>query len=212
MLGEVAHAEHVRDGDPAAGSEDAVHLAVDLRLVWREVDDAVGDQTVNDPVADRQVLDLPEPERHVRNGVLAGRVPRLGEHLGRHVHAYHVSVLPDLAGGDEAIHARTAAEIQDDLPRLQPGGRERVPTPQAQVRRLRDVALLVAQENPPLLRVSHVSGQHGRAAGDRLGVRSADGLADARLGGGLRSAGRAEDRRDLAVHGPCAALGADELR
>mmetsp|Transcript_43527 Transcript_43527/g.87768 ORF Transcript_43527/g.87768 Transcript_43527/m.87768 type:complete len:264 (+) Transcript_43527:177-968(+) len=62
VLRDVSCAEDVRYGDAATGHEDAVHLFVDVWLVRREVDHAIGDQAVDHRIADRQVLYLTEAE------------------------------------------------------------------------------------------------------------------------------------------------------
>mmetsp|Transcript_9789 Transcript_9789/g.26126 ORF Transcript_9789/g.26126 Transcript_9789/m.26126 type:complete len:269 (+) Transcript_9789:84-890(+) len=108
-LWDIRRAEHVGDGDAAAGPEHAVHLLVHLRLVRREVDDAVGYDAIRSRVADGQVLDLAQAEGHVADPVAGGGGARLRQHLRRHVDADEMAGRPDDLARDEAVHAGAAA-------------------------------------------------------------------------------------------------------
>mmetsp|Transcript_61052 Transcript_61052/g.196700 ORF Transcript_61052/g.196700 Transcript_61052/m.196700 type:complete len:373 (-) Transcript_61052:341-1459(-) len=178
-LGDLTGAEHIRDGDTAAGHQDPVHLAVDLLLLGGEVDDAVGDHAIRNPVAHWQVLDLAEAEGDVRDPIFDGSSPCLGQHLWRHIHTQDMPTRADLTGSDEAIHACAAAQVHDHLPRLQLGRNEWVPAAQPQVCRLGYLALFVAHQLPPLVEVADFRRQHASAAHSRHGVGGADGVADA---------------------------------
>mmetsp|Transcript_19407 Transcript_19407/g.77288 ORF Transcript_19407/g.77288 Transcript_19407/m.77288 type:complete len:507 (+) Transcript_19407:146-1666(+) len=189
LVGDLRRAQHVRDGDATARLEDAVHLAIHLRLVEREVDDAVRDDAVGDAVAERQVLDLAEAERDDlgRDGIF-GRgedAARLLEHLGRHVDADDAARRADLRGRREAVDARARAEVDDDLAALEVGDRERVPAPEPEVGALGELVELafgVPQELAPLLDVAAVERQNRRPALGRRRVRAPHGVARVVLG------------------------------
>lgn len=83
------------------------------------------------------MLDLAEPELHVRVTPFSGALASLREHLRRHVHADHSPRWTDPAGGQKAIQPRSAAQVQDDLSRLQRGYRHGVAAAQPQVGLLR---------------------------------------------------------------------------
>ena len=79
--------EHVGKVELASRLQHPEDLAEDARLVGREVDHAVRDDQVDRGVADRQVLDLAQPELDVL--VFALRLVRPGplDHGRRHVDA-----------------------------------------------------------------------------------------------------------------------------
>ena len=100
-----------------SGLEDPQGFAEHPWFVRGEVDDAVGDDGVRPVVLARQVLDLAEPElepgrKHLR---LSGAVARPGEHLRGHVHAHHLARRAHGVGGEEAVDARAASEVDDVL-------------------------------------------------------------------------------------------------
>ena len=133
--------DDVRDDHPPAGLEDAVHLAEDLRLVRREVDDAVGDDHVHRAVLDRQLLDQTLAELHVAqagglaelSGVPAGQ----SQHLRRHVHADGPAFGAHLLRGQEHVLSGAAAQVEHDVAFLQARECNRVAARQAEFR-LRD--------------------------------------------------------------------------
>mmetsp|Transcript_128091 Transcript_128091/g.409524 ORF Transcript_128091/g.409524 Transcript_128091/m.409524 type:complete len:205 (+) Transcript_128091:560-1174(+) len=67
----------VRNRYPPTRPENPVHLAINLRLLRRQIDDAVGNHDICDPVSDGQVLDLPEPEGYIGDAILLGSGPGL---------------------------------------------------------------------------------------------------------------------------------------
>jgi hypothetical protein len=91
------------------------NVAPDLRLVGREINDAIRNDGVHAVVRHRQMLDFAEPEFHfVQSGLLSairGVAARLGNHFRRHVHAGGAAGRADLAVGDENVEAAVEDEL-----------------------------------------------------------------------------------------------------
>jgi len=104
-------------------------LVEDAAFVGAQVDDAVADDDIRPAGLDGQILDdalakldIAEAHRRCRR---AGAL----EHFVGHIHADHVTLGPDLFGGDEAVKAATSPEIDDAFSRPQRTVRKRIPYP-----------------------------------------------------------------------------------
>ena len=126
----------VRDGEPAAGLQDAERLGEHAVLVGRQVDDAVRDDHVHGVVGQRDGLDLALEELDVAHAGLALVLARQGEHLVGHVEAVRLAGGPDAPGRQQHVDAAARAEIEHGLARLQLGERGGVPTAQRRRHRL----------------------------------------------------------------------------
>mmetsp|Transcript_54173 Transcript_54173/g.66425 ORF Transcript_54173/g.66425 Transcript_54173/m.66425 type:complete len:207 (-) Transcript_54173:62-682(-) len=90
LLGYVTHSEDIRNRNASSGLQHPVHLTIDLRLVGRKVNDTIGDETVHNTIAHRQMLDLAKAERHILQPLFLGILSGLAQHLWRHVHSNHM--------------------------------------------------------------------------------------------------------------------------
>ena len=115
---------HVGDGEASARFQHAESLAEHLRLVGHQVDHAVGDDHVAGGIRDRQVLEFAQAELDIGRAYACGVVSGLGQHLVGHVDADHAALRPDLPGGEQAVEAGAAAEIDQHLAGAQ--GRDRL--------------------------------------------------------------------------------------
>ena len=125
----VVHAgvgDDVGDGEAAAGLEHAGGLAQHLRLVGREVDDAVGEDDVDGVGRQRDRLDVALEPVHVLDARLrlvgAGEV----EHLVGHVEAVGGAGGADAAGGEQDVDPAAGAEVEHGLALVQLGHGGRV--------------------------------------------------------------------------------------
>mmetsp|Transcript_8931 Transcript_8931/g.23138 ORF Transcript_8931/g.23138 Transcript_8931/m.23138 type:complete len:332 (+) Transcript_8931:455-1450(+) len=130
----------VRDSDAATRPQHAERICHDLLLVRREVDDAVGDYDVHRPIADWDVLDLAQPERHILRLQLARILARAGDHVGSHVHADDGARWADGTPSEERVEASARAQIDDDLARLKPCNLNWVAASEAEVRAVSELA------------------------------------------------------------------------
>src|SRR5918998_2828055 len=119
-LGLGAEEDYVRDGEASSRPKDPVGLGDDLRLVRREVDDAVGDHHIDVLVWQRHVLDVALEELGVLQAslrlVLAGEL----QHLIGHVHTVGFTSGGDPPGREQHVYAPAATEVEHYLT-----GRER---------------------------------------------------------------------------------------
>ncbi len=179
---QLALEDDVGDAEMAARLEDAEDLGEGPALVGDEVEDAVADDDVGGSVVDRQGLDVPEAELDVPEAEAGGVLAGLGDHLGRHVDADDPARLAHDRAGDEDVVARARSEVDDRLPRGEPGVLGRQAAAEAEVGLL-DVAV----ELPVgVLEPGDVLGVIGR--GRRVGRRRAAG---ARRRGTAAAGGRA---------------------
>jgi len=58
--------DHIGHAKPSPDSQDTKHLSEHLRLVGAEVEDPVGDRHIDSAVFQRQGVQIPKPELHVR--------------------------------------------------------------------------------------------------------------------------------------------------
>ena len=133
-----ADVHHIGDRQPPTRLQHAERLAEHLRLVRHQVDHAVGDDHVARPVGDRQMLEFAQPELDIARADARRIVARLGQHLVGHVDADHPALGSDLPGGEQAVEAGTAAEIDQHLTRSQSSDRLGIAAAQTEVRTLRD--------------------------------------------------------------------------
>ena len=141
--GSWSRADDVRDREPAAGAQHARSFAEDGRLVGREVDHAVRDHDVDGCILDGESLDVCLAELDLPEPRAAGERGRLLELCVGHVDPDHPAAAADLAGGEEAVHARSAPEIDHRLAGADLGEVEVVTDPGERVDRLgRDVVEL----------------------------------------------------------------------
>jgi len=125
--------DDIRDRETPARLQRAERLAKNLRLVRHQINDAVREDHVGGVVGDGQMLELTQSELDIAR-VDPGRVlSRFLEHLVRHVDANHMARHADLAGGEKAVEAGAAAEIDDGLAGLQGRYRLRVAAAETEV-------------------------------------------------------------------------------
>src|SRR6266545_1130474 len=120
-FGELGGGDDVCDCEPAAHAENARCFGEDLCLVGGEVDDPVRDDDVGGAAVERELLDVRIAELHVCVAVLGCEVRRLGELGLGHIDPDHPSVAARLTGGEEAVGAGAAAEVDDRLTGLDCG-------------------------------------------------------------------------------------------
>src|SRR5436190_15783408 len=129
--------DDVGDGEPTPRPQHAERLGKDAVLVRREIDDTVGDDDVDGPGRQRDVLDLASQELDVLDARLPLVVPRQREHLVGHVQPVRLARRPDPLGGQEDVDAPTRAEVQHRLPWPEVGERRRVAAAERRDDRLR---------------------------------------------------------------------------
>ena len=105
-------------------------------LVGGQVDHAVGDHHIHRGVGQRDVLDLPLHELHVRRAGLGRVRPRQGEHLVGHVQAVGEPGRPDPPRGQQHVDPAAGPQVQHPFPVPELGHRERVPAAQRGQHRL----------------------------------------------------------------------------
>ena len=135
-LGQLGRADDVGDREPAAGAQHARSLREDRWLVGREVDHAVGDHDVDRCVLDGESLDVGLAELDLPEPCAAGERGRLLELCVGHVDPDHPAAAAHLAGGEEAVHPRSAPEIDRRLAGADVGEVEVVADPGERVDRL----------------------------------------------------------------------------
>src|SRR2546430_4349144 len=129
--------DDVGDGEPAPRPQHAERFGKDAVLVRREIDDTVGDDDVDGPVGQRDVLDLASQELDVLDVRLPLVVSRQREHLVGHVQPVRLARRPYPLGGQEDVDASTRAEVQHRLPWPEVGERRRVAAAERRGDRLR---------------------------------------------------------------------------
>jgi len=128
LLGNRCRGYCIRHGEAPAAFQHTEGFSKDLRLLRREIDDAIRDDHVNQGVGHGQVLDLAEPELHVRE-------PRLlcvpsGEAIMSGVMSTPITLPgPRPPGRQGSSRIRPATEIEDRLARLQRCDGLRMPQP-----------------------------------------------------------------------------------
>src|SRR3990172_9246425 len=118
-FGQLRFGDDVGEGKPPSRLEQARGLAEDRPFVRREVNHAVADDRVARRVSQSGRVDVALAVGGVAESGRGAQAPRFGELLVGHVDADHGAGLADLAGGDEAVRPRPAAEIDHRLARLQ---------------------------------------------------------------------------------------------
>jgi hypothetical protein len=115
-FGQLRFGDDVGEGKPPSGLQQARGLAEDRAFVRRKVDHAIAEDRVTRRVSKSGRLDVALTEGDVAESCRGAQVLRFGELLVGHVDADHAASLTDLAGGDEAVRPRPAAEIDHRLP------------------------------------------------------------------------------------------------
>ncbi len=98
-----------------AGTQHAVDLGEHSALVGAQVDGPIGDDDVRPAITDRQSLGERLAEFDVAKTQRLGGGLCLGDHLGRHVDADHVTAGADLAGGDQHVESGAGADAENVL-------------------------------------------------------------------------------------------------
>lgn len=119
FAGEGSEGNGIGHGEPASRAQDPECFAQHRALVFRQVDDAVGDDNIDRSVGKRNVFDGAFQKR----GVLNARACAVGlgdrKHLVGHVDSERASRCPDRTRRDQDFDARTAAEVEHRLARLE---------------------------------------------------------------------------------------------
>ena len=108
---------HIGDLDPPAGHEHAKELGEHCVFVGDQINDAVRDDDIEDPVWKRQLLRLGLDELDIRDAHLGGGRSSLGQHLRGHVNAGDVASLADHLRGDERVRAGARPQVKHPLAR-----------------------------------------------------------------------------------------------
>jgi len=137
FLGKGFEQGQIGDGNPPARLQHAGDFPPDLRLVRREVQDAVGDHHIHAVVRSGQVLDLAQAELHVvepRVLLICGdALASLAHHVWGHIDADDAPARPYLWARDEDVETPAAAQVQDYFARSERGDRRRIPAGKAHV-------------------------------------------------------------------------------
>ena len=118
--------DHVRDGKPSAGTQNAERLAQDAAFVRRKIDHAIRDHNVNRSFRQRNVLDLSFEVLHILRAGLPLVFARQREHFVRHVQAISFARRPDPLRRKQNINASARAQIEHVLSRRQLGESGRI--------------------------------------------------------------------------------------
>jgi hypothetical protein len=102
-VGQLTLGHDVGDRQPAAEREQLRCFGEHLRLVRREIDDSVGDRTVEAGVRSRQPFDPALAELALGEAAVGGERVRLGQLLRGEVHPRHPAGRPDERGGVEDV-------------------------------------------------------------------------------------------------------------
>src|SRR5207245_1346976 len=94
-------------------------LAENFRLVGGEIENAVADDAVRTLGGERNFLDVSLDVGDIAEPVTVTQAFRLLQLSVGHIDADDLAACPDLQGGDEAVHAGPAPEINDRLPLLE---------------------------------------------------------------------------------------------
>ena len=113
-----------------------MNLAERPILVGHQIQHAVADRHIDGIVIDRQGLDVALAEFDIAEAGLLGIGTGLFQHGVGHVHADHPAGRPDLAGGQEAVETRPAAQIEHGFARLHRRHRLRIAAGKAKIRPL----------------------------------------------------------------------------
>ncbi len=206
-FGDLGRRDDVRDGQAPARFQYPKRFAEHRAFVGAEVDDAVREDHVDDPVGDWQVLDLTQAEVDVGHPELHCVRSRFAHHVRRHVHADDLAARADLLGRQEAIEAPPGAEVEDGLTGLHGSDGLRVAATEAHVRALGrggEVLYRVAERQAVVGADAAAAGQaDGLALLGDLRVLAAYGSADlvfAHALGVERLGGRVRFHRISCIH------------
>jgi hypothetical protein len=112
--------DDVGDLQPAARAQDAIDLPEHGVLVGHQVDHAVGDHDVDRAVLHRQRLDQRLVQLEVGEAHLGRARASALEHRRRHVDTDRAAARAGHLRRDQQVGARSAAEVEDHVPGLDP--------------------------------------------------------------------------------------------
>ena len=105
--------DDVGDRQPTSRPQDSEYFAEHPILVDRQVDDAVGDDDINGLVGERDALDLPLEELHVRGPGLASVASGQLQHLIGHVQPVDMAAQAHPLSAEKYISTPTRPQVQD---------------------------------------------------------------------------------------------------
>src|SRR5918995_629591 len=121
--------DDVGNRDATARPQHPGHLGENLVLVRRQIDYPVGDHAVDALIVHGQALDPRLAKLDLVESGLGGELARLVELLDGEIDSDYAAGRFDLGGGEEGVHPRAAAEVDDALARLHGGEVEEVADP-----------------------------------------------------------------------------------
>src|SRR5712672_11080 len=113
------HLRHdVGDREPAARFQQSPDFAKHLRFVSGKIDDAIADHQIGQAIGQRSLLDIALDVSHVEEAVAVAQPLRLGSLLVLYVDTDNFAAGPHAQRGDERVHPRAAAEVDDGFARF----------------------------------------------------------------------------------------------
>src|SRR5438093_1155880 len=122
---------------PAARSQNTESFSKYAFLLWRKIDNTIGDDYVYAFVCHRKSFNFALAKFDIVESIPLRVLASFGQHFRSHVDANYFPGWSDGASGQETIKSCAGSQIEDSLSSFQRGDAERITTTQAEVRGFR---------------------------------------------------------------------------